>query len=79
MKKMPLRADAVMEAFTPFPMDCSIMFVMTIVGSSGSAAACQRSATVPTAMTAGSFRKKAMMCGAKIKHRSAIVLRNIVP
>ena len=79
IKKIPLRAEAVMEAFTPFPMDCSIIFVMTMQASKGSATACQRSATLPTAITSGSFRKKAMICGAKPKQNSAITVRNMVP
>ena len=43
MKKMPLRAEEVMEAFTPFPVDCSIILERTIVAMSGRVTACARS------------------------------------
>ena len=50
IKKIPFREEDVMEAFSPFPMDCSIIFARTMVAISGRVTACARSATVPTAM-----------------------------
>ena len=79
MKKIPLRAEAVTEAFTPFPIDWSIMFVMTMVASSGSAAACYLSAAVPTLITSGSSRKKPMIRGANAKQNTAMTVRKAVP
>ena len=79
MKKIPFLAEDAIDAFSPFPVDCSIMFVMTMVAINGSEIACARSATVPTAMTSGSSRKKLMICGANARHRAEAPVRMMVP
>ena len=79
MKKMPLRADDVIDASTPLPVACSIMFVRIDDASSGSTAACQRSATAPMAMTSGSSRNQPTIGRAAKKQTAPATVIKMVP
>ena len=79
IKQMPFLADEVMDAFTPFPIDCSIILLMITIAESGKAQHCACSATFPTATTSGSSRNTVITSGAKIKQPTASTLRNTVP
>ena len=77
-KKIPCLADATIEAFRPFPIDCSIILHMTIHALRGNTTIEYRKAAVPTVITSASpFRNNAMISGAKAKMTTATTVRNI--
>ena len=79
MKNIPLRADEVIEALSPLPMDWSIILVIITVASSGRTADWHLSATFPTSTTASSLRNHLTTSGAKAKHNAPTKNKNIVP
>ena len=78
IKQIPFLAEAVIEALTPLPIDCSIMLLMTIAPDKGSVQAWNLRAATPTVIAAGSFEKPEIMYGAKMKATAPIPTRTIV-
>ena len=78
MKNSPFLADAVMDALRPIPDDWSIILDIKMVPKIGMTDIWHRSAKRPVSITVGSFRKIAMICGAKMKQTAPTAVRKIV-
>ena len=79
IKHRPDLAEAIIEARTPLPIDCSIMFEIVKAAFKGSESICQRKATTPIAITAGSSLKNFMTFAAPSEQITATQAKNIVP
>ena len=79
IKHNPDLADAIIEALTPLPIDCSIMFEIVKAAFNGSESICQRKAITPIAITAGSSLKNFMILAENIEQITATQAKNIVP
>ena len=79
MKNRPFREAARMLACHGLRIVCIIMLVYITTAPRGSVTNCQRKATRPTSITAGSWRKMAMMPDENRKPNTAQKTRNVVP
>ena len=58
---------------------CIVILLIMIVAHKGNDISCQRKAALPIAITSGSLRKIAMICGVKANPANAQTIKKIVP